>query len=127
VFQLLLGQDIAFNVPVLSFVLLVAVGADYNILLMSRIRENRGSLTPAVVGRAVTATGPVITSAGIIFACTFLPMTTSSLASLAQLCFAVVIGLLLDTFVVRTLIVPSMAAVLGDSNWWPARRHLGTR
>jgi uncharacterized membrane protein YdfJ with MMPL/SSD domain len=122
VFQLLLRQDIAFNVPVLSFVLLVAVGADYNILLMSRIRENKGSLTPAVVGRAVTATGPVITSAGIIFACTFLPMTTSSLASLAQLCFAVVIGLLLDTFVVRTLIVPSMAAVLGDHNWWPARR-----
>lgn len=121
-FQLLLRQDIAFNVPVLSFVLLVAVGADYNILLMSRIRENKGVLTPAVVGRAVTATGPVITSAGVIFACTFLPMTTSSLASLAQLCVAVVIGLLLDTFVVRTLIVPSMAAVLGDHNWWPARR-----
>ncbi|MCW2854576.1 MAG: putative rane protein MmpL family [Marmoricola sp.] len=124
VFQLLLGQDIAFNVPVLSFVLLVAVGADYNILLMSRIRENTGSLTPAVVGRAVTATGPVITSAGIIFACTFLPMTTSSLASLAQLCFAVVVGLLLDTIVVRTLIVPSMAAVLGEANWWPARRSV---
>ncbi|MCW2784963.1 MAG: mmpL10 [Marmoricola sp.] len=122
VFQKILGQGMPFNVPVLSFVLLVAVGADYNILLMSRMRENRGRLTPRAVGQAVTATGPVITSAGIIFAGAFLPMVTSSLSAVAQLCFTVVIGLLLDTIIVRTLIVPACAAMLGDRSWWPGRR-----
>ncbi|WP_209715426.1 MMPL family transporter [Marmoricola sp. OAE513] len=120
-FHQILGQDMPFNVPVLSFVLLVAVGADYNILLMSRMRETRGRLTPRAVGEAVTATGPVITSAGIIFASAFLPMVASTLSAVAQLCFTVVVGLLLDTFVVRTLIVPACAALLGDKSWWPGR------
>lgn len=123
-FHQILGQDMPFNVPVLSFVLLVAVGADYNILLMSRMRESKGRLTPRAVGQAVTATGPVITSAGIIFASAFLPMVASTLSAVAQLCFAVVIGLLLDTFVVRTLIVPACAALLGDKSWWPGRSEI---
>jgi RND superfamily putative drug exporter len=120
-FQHILGQDMPFNVPVIAFVILVAVGADYNILLMSRMREDPGKLKPGVVGRAVTATGPVITTAGIIFACSFLPMTTSSLAPLAQLCFTIVVGLLLDTFIVRTLIVPACAVIVGDASWWPGQ------
>lgn len=120
-FQHVLGQDIIFTAPILSFVLLVAVGADYNILLMSRIREERGSLTPARVGAAVTATGPVITSAGIIFASTFVPLLNSSISAIAQTCFVMLVGLLLDTFVVRTLIVPACAALVGDRSWWPSK------
>jgi len=100
------------------------VGADYNILLMSRMRETAGRLTPRAVGKAVTATGPVITSAGIIFASAFLPMVISTLAAVAQLCFTVAIGLLLDTFIVRTLIVPACAALLGDKSWWPGRSEV---
>jgi len=118
-FQHVLGQDIVFTAPVLSFVLLVAVGADYNILLMSRMREEPGLLTRAAVGRAVTATGPVITSAGIIFASTFVPLLGSSVAAISQMCFVMLVGLLLDTFVVRTLVVPACAALLGDRSWWP--------
>lgn len=123
-FHEILGQEMPFNVPVLSFVLLVAVGADYNILLMSRMREAKGALTPQAVGHAVTATGPVITAAGVIFASAFLPMVGSSFAAVSQLCFTLVVGLLLDTFVVRTLIVPACAALLGDKSWWPGRADL---
>ncbi|TWG96017.1 RND superfamily putative drug exporter [Nocardioides sp. J9] len=125
VFQDILGHDIQFPVPVITFVLLVAVGADYNILLMSRMRENGTTLTRAAVAEAVTLTGPVITSAGIIFASTFIALLSSPVITLAQTGFAVAAGLLLDTFVVRSLIVPACAALLENHNWWPARnpRH----
>lgn len=119
--QHLLGQNIEFNVPVIAFVILVAVGADYNILLMSRLRENGLTLTRLDVARAVTATGPVITSAGVIFASAFIALVGSSVHGLAQTGFAVAAGLLLDTFVVRTLVVPSCAALLLTHNWWPTR------
>lgn len=119
--QHLIGQNIEFNVPVIAFVLLVAVGADYNILLMSRMREGGLNLSRRDVADAVTATGPVITSAGIIFASAFVALIGSSVHGLAQTGFAVAVGLLLDTFVVRTLVVPSCAALLGDRNWWPSK------
>lgn len=122
VFQDILGHDIQFPVPVITFVLLVAVGADYNILLMSRMRENGTTLTRGAVANAVTLTGPVITSAGIIFASTFIALLTSPVVTLAQTGFAVAAGLLLDTFVVRSLIVPACAALLEKHNWWPARQ-----
>jgi RND superfamily putative drug exporter len=120
VFQDILGHDIQFPVPVITFVLLVAVGADYNILLMSRMRENGTNLTRARVAEAVTLTGPVITSAGIIFASTFIALLTSPVITLAETGFAVAAGLLLDTLVVRSLIVPACAALLENHNWWPA-------
>lgn len=120
VFQDILGHDIQFPVPVITFVLLVAVGADYNILLMSRMRENGTTLTRGKVAEAVTLTGPVITSAGIIFASTFIALLTSPVITLAETGFAVAAGLLLDTFVVRSLIVPACAALLENHNWWPA-------
>ncbi|EGD41048.1 RND superfamily putative drug exporter [Nocardioides albertanoniae] len=122
VFQGILGHDIQFAVPVITFVLLVAVGADYNILLMSRMRENGTTLTRGAVAEAVTLTGPVITSAGIIFASTFIALLTSPVVTLVETGFAVAAGLLLDTFVVRSLIVPACAALLEDHNWWPARQ-----
>jgi RND superfamily putative drug exporter len=119
--QHLMGQYIEFNVPVIAFVLLVAVGADYNILLMSRMREGGLTLTRRDVADAVTATGPVITSAGVIFASAFVALIGSSVHGLAQTGFAVATGLLLDTFIVRTLVVPSCAALLENHNWWPTR------
>jgi RND superfamily putative drug exporter len=126
VFQHLLGQDIHFTVPVITFVLLVAVGADYNILLMSRMRESGLNLSRAEVARAVTATGPVITAAGVIFASTFVALLSSPVEALAQTGFAVAAGLLLDTFVVRTLVVPACAALFEERSWWPHRNPTTT-
>lgn len=121
VFQHGAGQHIHFTVPVIVFVLLVAVGADYNILLMSRMRESGLALDRDEVARAVTATGPVITAAGLIFASTFVALLFSPVEALAQTGFAVAAGLLLDTFVVRTLVVPACAALFEDRSWWPHR------
>ncbi|MBJ7341498.1 MMPL family transporter [Mycolicibacterium sp.] len=121
VFQGLLGQPIYWAVPALTFVMIVAVGADYNMLFISRLREEstRGIRTGVI--RTVTATGSVITSAGLIFAASTFGMTSASLQNIAQVGFIIGVGLLLDTFVVRTLVVPSIAVMLGQRNWWPAR------
>lgn len=125
VWQHLLGHEIEFNVPIISFVLLVAVGADYNILLMARMRESGRRLTHREVADAVTATGPVITSAGVIFASTFVALIAAPIQGVAQTGFAVAAGLLLDTFVVRTFVVPACAALFGQLSWWPSGRDAG--
>jgi RND superfamily putative drug exporter len=121
--QDLLGKPIDFTMPLLGFVILVSVGADYNILLMSRVREESATATRAGVARAVTATGGVITSAGLVFAGTFIAMTSSPVLGLVETGTGVAAGLLLDTFVVRSLLVPSIAALLGRANWWPGERN----
>ncbi len=92
------------------FVLLVAVGVDYNIFLMTRIREEEGAKgpSPEAVGKAIVATGGVISSCGVIMAGTFGSLMAGSLALLVQLGFALAVGLLLDTFLVRPVIVPSI-------------------
>lgn len=123
VFQHGLGRGIDFTVPVIDFVILVAVGADYNIFLMSRLRESASRVTPAGVAQAVTATGAVITAAGLIFATSFLALIGSPVIGLAENGFTIAAGLLLDTFVVRTLLVPSTAVLVGDRNWWPSTRQ----
>lgn len=109
-------------VPFYLFVFLNALSVDYNIYLMSRIREEarQAPLREAVV-RALSRTGPVITSAGLILAGTFSALMTLSLQDLLQLGFAVAAGVLIDTFVTRTLIVPAVAALVGRWNWWPSR------
>jgi RND superfamily putative drug exporter len=122
VWQHILGHQIEFFVPLLSFVLLVAVGADYNLLLMARLREHDDVPTPDSVARAVASTGAVITSAGLIFAATFAALLGSPLLGLAESGFGMAAGLLLDTFVVRTLIVPACATLIGPRNWWPSTR-----
>lgn len=121
VWQHLLGHDLEWSVPMIAFVILVAVGADYNILLVSRIREESADGSRAGIARAVAATGGVITSAGVIFAVSFLAMMAGAVTTLAQLGFTVGAGLLIDTLVVRTLVVPAIAALVGRWNWWPAR------
>jgi len=124
VFQILGGQPgVAWWLPPFLFVMLVALGADYNIFLMSRIREEaRVHTTADATARGLALTGHVITSAGLILAGTFGALLFAPLRSLQQYGFAVTVGILLDTFVVRSLLVPSIAVILGRHNWWPSRR-----
>jgi RND superfamily putative drug exporter len=120
-FQFVLHQAIYWNVPAMAFIVLVAVGADYNLLLITRIREESASGVRSGVIRAVRSTGGVITSAGIIFAASMFGLLFGSLSSMVQTGVIIGVGLLVDTFVVRTITVPALAAMLGRANWWPAK------
>jgi RND superfamily putative drug exporter len=119
VWQVLLGIDLYWAVPLVSLVALVAVGSDYNLLFMSRIHANSTLGTRSGIVKAFTATGGVITVAGVIFAVTMLAMLASPVYTIAQIGFTIGAGLLIDTFVVRTLTVPAVAALLGARTWWP--------
>jgi RND superfamily putative drug exporter len=124
-FQDVLGQSGAnYFLPLLVFVLLVALGSDYNIFVTSRIREE-SQHRPIRAGIRIAAarTGTVVTSAGIILAGTFAALMTAPLELLFQVGAAVAMGVLLDTFVVRSLLVPALTAVFGDLSWWPSRPH----
>lgn len=125
VFQLILGQELSWSVPGLAFIVLVAVGADYNMLLISRIRDESSHGMRSGVIRTVGSTGAVITSAGLIFAASMFGLMFASISSMVQAGFVIGIGLLLDTFLVRTITVPAMAVLVGRANWWPSR--LGPR
>ncbi|MFE5604016.1 MMPL family transporter [Streptomyces coelicoflavus] len=114
------------SVPLYGFVFLVALGVDYNIFLMSRVRQE--SLHHGVregILRGLTATGGVITSAGVVLAATFAALGVIPLAFLVQIAFIVAFGVLLDTLVVRSLLVPALARDIGAVAWWPGR--LGRR
>jgi uncharacterized membrane protein YdfJ with MMPL/SSD domain len=120
-FQRIEGQD-GFNyaIPLYTFIFLVALGADYTIFLMSRVREEaRRHGLEAGVPFAVSRTGGVITSAGLILAGTFAVLTTLPLNILYQLGVCVAVGILMDTFIVRGLLVPGIVLLLGKWNWWP--------
>ena len=109
-------------VPFYLFVFLNALSVDYNIYLMSRVREEaRQAPLQEATRYALARTGPVITSAGLILAGTFSALMTLPLQDLLQLGFAVAVGVLIDTFITRTLIVPSVVALIGRWNWWPSR------
>ncbi|MFX4271267.1 MMPL family transporter [Propionibacteriaceae bacterium Y1685] len=111
------------TVPLLGFVFLVALGVDYSIFLMSRAREEVGVHGPTHgVRRALGSTGSVITSAGVVLAATFAALAVIPLLFLVQLAFIVAFGVLLDTLVVRTLLVPGLSIDLGRWTWWPSRR-----
>jgi RND superfamily putative drug exporter len=121
VFQMGLGQELHWSVPGLTFILLVAVGADYNLLLISRIRDESPHGIRIGVIRTVTSTGGVITSAGLIFAASMLGLMVASITTMIQVGFVIGVGILLDTFLVRTITVPAIAAIVGRANWWPYR------
>ncbi|MET9625686.1 MMPL family transporter [Streptomyces sp. NPDC006464] len=108
------------SVPLYGFVFLVALGVDYNIFLMSRVREEslRHGVREGVL-RGLTATGGVITSAGVVLAATFAALGVIPLAFLVQIAFIVAFGVLLDTLVVRSLLVPALVRDLGRVVWWP--------
>lgn len=121
-FNFLLGEFAVDPAYVLfSFIFLVALGVDYNIFLMSAVREEVPEHgTRQAILRAIRSTGPVITSAGLILAGTFLVLTTLPLEVLLQIGFTVALGVLLDTFLVRTVTVPAIAWLLGERTWWPS-------
>ncbi|MGW5613406.1 MMPL family transporter [Streptomyces sp. NPDC003877] len=109
------------SVPLYGFVFLVALGVDYNIFLMSRVREEalvHGNRQGVL--RGLTTTGGVITSAGVVLAATFAALMVIPLAFLVQIAFIVAFGVLLDTLVVRSLLVPALMIDLGPRAWWPS-------
>lgn len=120
VFQYLLGQQLHWSVPPLAFVVLVAVGADYNMLLVSRMREESGHSMRYGIIRTLGSTGGVITAAGLIFAASMCGLLFSSINTVVQGGFVIGVGILLDTFLVRTITVPAIAALVGRANWWPS-------
>jgi RND superfamily putative drug exporter len=120
--QMIGHQPMAPSTPGMAFIVLVAVGADYNMLLISRIRDESPHGIRSGVIRTVRSTGSVITSAGMIFAAPMLAMLFSSVSSMVQGGFIIGIGLLLDTFIVRTVTVPALAVLVGKANWWPSGR-----
>ncbi len=120
-FQFLLGQQLHWSVPPLAFVVLVAVGADYNLLFVSRMRDESPNGLRYGVIRTLTSTGGVITAAGLIFAASMSGLLFSSITTVVQGGFMIGVGVLLDTFLVRTVTVPAMAALVGRANWWPSR------
>ena len=114
------------TILLIAFVFLVALGIDYNIFLMTRAREESARHgTKGGVLRALAVTGGVITSAGLVLAATFGALSVLPLLFLAQLAFLVGFGVLLDTFVVRSLVVPAAVALIGDRVWWPSRLARG--
>ncbi len=120
--QVLAFERLDDGVPLLAFVFLVALGVDYNIFLITRAAEEaRGHGAREGMLRALSATGGVITSAGILLAAVFAVLGVLPLVVLAQLGVIICVGVLLDTLVVRTVLVPAIALVLGDRFWWPRR------
>ncbi len=120
-FQFILGQELHWTVPGLTFIILVAVGADYNLLLISRIRDESPHGVRVGVIRTVGSTGGVITAAGLIFAASMFGLLFASITMMVQAGFVLGMGILLDTFLVRTVTVPAIATLVGRGNWWPSR------
>jgi RND superfamily putative drug exporter len=119
IWQHLLGIPLSWlNLP-LSFIVLVAVGSDYNLLLIVRyLEESKAGLNTGLI-RAVANSGKVVTTAGLVFAVTMMAMLSSDLLSVGQIGFIIGLGLLLDTLVVRSFITPAIARLLGPFFWWP--------
>ena len=129
VFRYGFGQDVVDpEVAPIVFIFLVALGADYNIFLMSRAREEAQQHgTDEGMLRALVATGPVITSAGLILAGTFSVLAVLPIWELLEIGFAVALGVLIDTFLVRSILVPAIVWKLGERTWWPSTARGGDR
>jgi RND superfamily putative drug exporter len=119
--QYLLGLQMHWAVLVMSVIVLLAVGSDYNLLLVSRMKEEIGAGIKTGIIRAMGGTGRVVTNAGLVFAFTMASMVVSDLRTIAQLGTTIGLGLLFDTLVVRAFMTPSIAALLGRWFWWPQR------
>jgi len=120
------AEGLAFNLELMAFIFLVALGVDYNIFLMTRAREEaavRGTREGTLA--ALVSTGGVVTGAGLILAGTFATLTLLPLEELVQIGATVAAGVLLDTFIVRALLIPAITCRLGDRAWWPGRAAPG--
>ena len=120
---MLFGQEaLDLQVPLLAFLFLVALGIDYTIFLVHRARAEAASLgTKQGMVAAVAGTGGVITSAGIVLAAVFAALGVLPLVTLGQIGLIVGLGVVVDTFVVRTIVVPALFSLLGRRIWWPGR------
>jgi RND superfamily putative drug exporter len=119
VWQHLIGLPLYWLILPLAFIILVAVGSDYNLLLIARVKEELHAGLNTGLIRSLGSTGGVVTSAGLVFAFTMLAMLSSDLRSIGQVGSTVCIGLLLDTLIVRSFIVPCILRILGPWFWWP--------
>jgi RND superfamily putative drug exporter len=123
IWQHILGIQLHWVVLAMSVIVLLAVGSDYNLLLVSRMKEEIGAGINTGIIRAMGGTGKVVTNAGLVFAFTMLSMLVSDLQVIGQVGSTIGLGLLFDTLVVRAFMTPSIAALLGRWFWWPQRVH----
>ena len=121
VWQHLFGLDLNWIAPVFGLIILLAVGSDYNLLLVSRFQEEIPAGLKTGIVRSMGETGGVVTAAGLVFAFTMMSMVASDLRSIGQAGSTIGLGLLFDTLIVRSLMTPSIAALLGRWFWWPQR------
>jgi len=121
VWQHIFGLDLNWIAPVFGLIILLAVGSDYNLLLVSRFQEEIGAGLRTGIIRSMGETGGVVTAAGLVFAFTMMSMVASDLISIGQAGSTIGLGLLFDTLVVRSFMTPSVAALLGRWFWWPLR------
>ncbi|MCT7662071.1 MMPL/RND family transporter [Mycobacterium deserti] len=119
IWQHLLGIELQFMVMAMAVIILLAVGADYNLLLVSRLKEELHAGINTGIIRAMGGSGSVVTAAGLVFAFTMMSMAVSSLTVVAQVGTTIGMGLLFDTLVIRAFMTPSIAALLGKWFWWP--------
>jgi RND superfamily putative drug exporter len=117
--QHILGLQLHWMVLAMSVILLLAVGSDYNLLLVSRMKEElHGGLKTGII-RSMAGTGSVVTSAGLVFAATMATFAFSELKVMGQVGTTIALGLLFDTLIVRTFMTPAIAALMGKWFWWP--------
>ncbi len=123
-FQDLLGRDeLTYYVPFATAVLLVALGSDYNVFVAGRIwREARWRRVPEAIAVATPSAAKAITVAGVALAASFALLAIVPLDAFQEFAFVMVVGVLIDTFVVRTLLIPALTALVGEKAWWPGRR-----
>jgi RND superfamily putative drug exporter len=117
--QHIIGVELEFMVMAMAVIILLAVGADYNLLLVARLKEELDAGINTAIIRAMGGSGSVVTSAGLVFAFTMISMSVSSLTIVAQVGTTIGMGLLFDTLVIRAFMTPSIAALLGRWFWWP--------
>jgi RND superfamily putative drug exporter len=121
IWQDLIGRPLHWMVLVMSVIILLAVGSDYNLLLVARLKEEIPAGLRTGIIRAMGGSGSVVTSAGLVFAVTMAAMAFSELTILAQVGTTIGMGLLVDTLVIRSFMTPSIAALMGRWFWWPQR------
>ena len=121
VWQYIIGINLHWMVMLMAVIILLAVGADYNLLLVSRMKQEIGAGLNTGIIRAMAGTGKNVTLAGLVFAFTMASMIVSDLLVVGQVGTTIALGLLFDTLVVRAFMVPSFAAMLGRWFWWPMK------
>jgi RND superfamily putative drug exporter len=121
VWQHMLGIKLHWIVLPMSVIVLLAVGSDYNLLLVSRMKEELAAGVNTGIIRAMAGTGKIVTNAGLVFAFTVAAMVFSELRSIGQVGTTIAIGLIFDTLIVRSFMTPSVAALLGRWFWWPEK------